>query len=82
MCIIGNTSTCENGDSSNADAILNIGGRQTTDDVEHNPPMIDISNALVYDRVIAKWEIENIQVTLKAGMSNTFFEKVSVLTAG
>ena len=81
MCIIGNTKTCANGDSSNADAILNIGGRYTTDDGA-NPPIIDISHAMVYNRVIAKWEIEDIQVTLgKAGKGNAVFEILSVLTA-
>ena len=64
----GKTRTCQNGDSQSGNSDLIIGGRGVTDG-GHNPPMIDISHALVYERVIAKDEIKKITFALSGKCS-------------
>ena len=64
----GKTRTCQNGDNQSGNSVLIIGGRGVTDG-GHNPPMIDISHALVYERVIANDEIKKITFALSGKCS-------------
>ena len=59
----GKARTCRNGDTTKKNSVLVIGGARVGD-TRYSPPRSDVSHAFVYNRVLTRQEVMEIQAEL------------------